>query len=75
MLRSDTSLVELGSSYLVLGGSRGVELLSEYVEGSLPRFARDVLGGGQPPPGWRLVKELRGPLNAQRQHFLKVYRF
>jgi hypothetical protein len=73
VLTSDTSLAAVGSGCILLGGSRGVELLSEYVEGSLPRFARDVLAGGEPPPGWRLVKELRGLLNAQRQHSMKLY--
>jgi hypothetical protein len=73
VLHPNTSLVEIGTSCVVLGGSRGVELLAEYVEGSLPRFARDILAGGQPPAGWRLVKELRGPLNPQRQHVMQLY--
>ena len=75
VLHSNTLLSELGNGCVVLGGGRGVELLGEYVEDSLPRFARDVLAGGEPPAGWQLLKELRGPLNAQRQHFLKMYCF
>jgi hypothetical protein len=73
VLGNDTALAELGNSCIALGGSRGVELLADYVEGTLPRFAREVLAGVPPPPGWRLVKEWDGPLNAQRLHSLKLY--
>jgi hypothetical protein len=58
---------------LVLGGSRGVELLADYVESTLPPFARSVLDSGVTPPGWTLVEEVRGPRTPQRRHDLRVY--
>ncbi len=57
----------------MLGGSRGVELLAEYVESTLPVFARNVLETGEAPHDWKLVKEIKGERNPQRRRDFRVY--
>jgi 4-amino-4-deoxy-L-arabinose transferase-like glycosyltransferase len=57
---------------VILGGSRGVELIAEYVETTYPPFARHVVRTGEIPSGWRLVREVKGKPNAQRARDLRV---
>ena len=63
----------LDDACLVLGGSRGVELLADYVSSTLPEFLRHILETGRAPAGWTLEKEIRGAKNPERTHDLKVY--
>lgn len=58
---------------IMLGGGRGVELLSGYVEGALPAFAVNVLSTRRAPPEWTLVREVRGPRSALRLHDFRLY--
>ena len=58
---------------LMLGGGRGVELLSDYVEGALPPFARTVLYSGRAPADWTLITEIHGPHSALRLHEFRLY--
>jgi hypothetical protein len=73
ILDARTTQDELRHACVMLGGSRGVELLAEYVESTLPAFARQVLGSGIAPPEWALVGVIEGGRNAQRRHDLEVY--
>jgi hypothetical protein len=73
ILDAGTNLDGVKGACLVLGGSRGVELLAAYVESTLPAFARAVLENGAAPAGWVLVKEIKGEPSPQRQHDLKIY--
>jgi hypothetical protein len=57
----------------MLGGSRGVELLADYVESSLPAFARQILETGIVPRNWTLVKEIKGERNPQRLRDFRIY--
>ena len=63
----------LENACLMLGGSRGVELLADYVSSTLPAFARRVLDKEEVPSTWRLESEIRGDRNPERTHDLKVY--
>jgi 4-amino-4-deoxy-L-arabinose transferase-like glycosyltransferase len=72
-LNETTRLDQLRGSCLVLGGSRGVELLASYIESSYPPFIRQVLHTGYVPVEWRLVREERGPVTFQRSRDLRVY--
>jgi hypothetical protein len=72
VLDARTEPGDLAHACVMLGGSRGVELLSDYVESTLPSFARDVLEGGV-PTGWQVVQEIRGEHNPQRRHDLMIY--
>lgn len=63
----------LDNACLMLGGSRGVELLADYVSSTLPSFARRVLDTGEVPSGWRQEMEIRGERNPERTHDLKGY--
>jgi len=58
---------------VIVGGSRGVELLADYVEGVLPPWARQLLSDEQPSADWKLVRLVSGPRSAQRLHDLRIY--
>ena len=58
---------------VMLGGGRGVELLSGYVEAALPPFARAVLASGQAPSDWTLIQEVHGPRGPLRLHDFRLY--
>jgi hypothetical protein len=58
---------------LMLGGSRGVELLADYVTATLPPFARDVLVTGAAPADWRLVMLVDGPRSDFRRWDFRIY--
>jgi len=68
-----TSPADVAHACLILGGSRGVELLADYVESTLPPFARQVLDTGVAPPGWVRVREVKGNWNPLRYHDLAIY--
>jgi hypothetical protein len=53
-LSPTTTVGELRGACVILGGSRGVELLADYVEATLPPFARELLESGKAPSGWKL---------------------
>jgi len=72
VLNQQSTLQDVKDACVVLGGSRGVELVADYVESTLPAFARDALGGAA-QPGWTLVKEVLGDHNYQRAHDLRIY--
>jgi 4-amino-4-deoxy-L-arabinose transferase-like glycosyltransferase len=73
VLDTRTSPAELARACVILGGSRGVELLADYVESTLPPFARQVLDTGVAPPGWVRVREVKGDWNPLRHHDLAIY--
>ena len=73
VLAPQTAPEEIQGACIMLGGGRGVELLSGYVESTLPPFARDVLSTGQAPSDWTLVREIHGPHNDQRLHEFRLY--
>jgi hypothetical protein len=58
---------------VIVGGSRGVELLADYVEGVLPAWARQLLSEEEPSADWKLVRSVSGPRSAQRLHDLRIY--
>lgn len=70
-----TSETDVRSACLILGGSRGVELLPDYVEASLPPFARALFNQ---PPGettgtWRVHRQFSRRPGQQQMHDLTVY--
>jgi 4-amino-4-deoxy-L-arabinose transferase-like glycosyltransferase len=73
VLDTRTTRDEVRHACVMLGGSRGVELLADYVESTLPAFAREILDTGKAPPEWRLVEEIKGRHNPQRRQDFKVY--
>jgi 4-amino-4-deoxy-L-arabinose transferase-like glycosyltransferase len=73
VLDAATTPRDIRGACVMLGGGRGVELLSSYVESTLPAFARDVLSTNQAPLHWRLVLELQGAHTDQRLHDFRVY--
>lgn len=73
VLDSGTTRDYLRHGCVMLGGSRGVELLADYVESTLPGFARDILETGAAPHDWTLVKEIKGQRNPQRRQDFRVY--
>ena len=73
ILDSHTTRDDLRHACVMLGGSRGVELLADYVESTLPTFAREILSTGAVPSDWKLVREIKGELSAQRRRDFKVY--
>jgi 4-amino-4-deoxy-L-arabinose transferase-like glycosyltransferase len=73
VLNTQTTLEQVQHACVILGGSRGVELNADYVEGTLPEFARKILQSGVAPPGWTLVRTVAGERSAQRMHDLSLY--
>jgi 4-amino-4-deoxy-L-arabinose transferase-like glycosyltransferase len=73
VLAETTAPDEVRHSCIMLGGSRGVELLADYVASTLPLFARQVLETGSPAPGWQLAMEVEGESSPQRLHNFSVY--
>ena len=73
VLAEGTTPDEVQHTCLMLGGSRGVELLADYVASTLPAFAREALETGSPPPGWQLVKEIKGEYSPLRRRDFRVY--
>jgi 4-amino-4-deoxy-L-arabinose transferase-like glycosyltransferase len=73
VLTPQTTVEQLQHACVILGGSRGVELNADYVETTLPAFAREILRSGVAPAGWLLVREVAGERSAQRLHNVKLY--
>jgi 4-amino-4-deoxy-L-arabinose transferase-like glycosyltransferase len=73
VLDSHTAPDQVRGSCVILGGSRGAELLAGYVESTLPEFARKVLATGETPDDWVLVKRIPGARSPQQSHDLTVY--
>jgi hypothetical protein len=73
VLDSNTAPEHVNGSCVILGGSRGAELLAGYVESTLPAFARTVLATGETPGNWVLVKRIPGARSPQQSHDLTVY--
>lgn len=65
VLDARATLADAAGSCLMLGGSRGVELMPGYVASSLPAFARDMLQ--DLPPGWTQVMASTGAQSAYRE--------
>jgi MFS family permease len=64
---------DLEGACVILGGSRGVELLADYVASTLPPFVRQILYSAEAPAGWTLVTEIEGPRDGQRHRDLRLY--
>jgi hypothetical protein len=73
VLDAYTTREDVRHACVMLGGSRGMELLADYVESTLPAFARDVLTTGVAPSEWRLVKQIPGERSAQRLRDFRVF--
>ena len=73
VLNRDDQPDRIQNGCIMLGGSRGVELQAEYVESTLPAFARDVLERGVAPRDWRQIREIGGPHTVLRRHDFKIY--
>jgi 4-amino-4-deoxy-L-arabinose transferase-like glycosyltransferase len=73
ILVPSTRLEDVRGSCVIVGGSRGVELLASYVESTYPAFIRRVLETGVAPPDWRIVQEVRGRSTFQRARDLRIY--
>ena len=73
ILDSQTMPDQVSGACVILGGSRGAELLAGYVESTLPPFAQEVLATGGTPDDWVLVKKIPGARSAQQSHDLTVY--
>jgi hypothetical protein len=73
VLGPQTTPEAIQGACIMLGGGRGVELLSSYVESTLPPFARNVIETGQTPAEWRLVREIPGPHHQHRLHDFRLY--
>lgn len=72
VLDTSTTLDHVGGACMVLGGSRGVELLASYVETTLPPFAREILAAGAPPVNWQVIRTIPGHSSAMRSRDLQV---
>jgi Dolichyl-phosphate-mannose-protein mannosyltransferase len=73
VLNSADTTTTIRHGCLMLGGSRGPELLADYVESTLPTFARALLDGRSSAQGWRLIKEIKGVRTPLRTHDFRVY--
>ena len=73
VLNRDDPPERVNNGCVILGGSRGVELQAEYVESTLPGFARDMLARGTALAGWQQIREIRGARSPLRAHDLKIY--
>jgi len=72
VLNSRTEPAELRHACVILGGSRGVELLSDYVESTLPSFAREIMERRVPNADWPSVLEIGGELGPMRRRNLTI---
>jgi 4-amino-4-deoxy-L-arabinose transferase-like glycosyltransferase len=73
VLDSQTKPDQVSGACVILGGSRGAELLAGYVESTLPPFALEVLETGRTPDDWVLVKRIPGTRSPQQSHDLTIY--
>jgi hypothetical protein len=72
-LEANATRDRINDGCIMLGGSRGVELLADYVESTVPGFARTVLDSGIAPPDWTMIKEIKGERSAHRRHDFRIY--
>jgi 4-amino-4-deoxy-L-arabinose transferase-like glycosyltransferase len=75
VLQRDTSVDQLRGGCLVVGGSRGSELVSDYVVSTLPEFARQATAATSPPADATLIREIRGFTSPLRTTNLRVLCF
>jgi len=69
---SQPSAIEDG--YVLLGGSRGIEIVSRAVLDGIPEWAREITrNADHAPPGWRKVLTVPGPRNECREFDLVVF--
>lgn len=73
VLSPQTTVSDLEGACVMLGGSRGSELLAGYVESTLPPFARDMLNPHATPAGWMLALDVKGPVSPLRLRDFKIY--
>lgn len=65
---------DLRGGCVLVGGSRGVELLAAYVESTLPPSVRAFVDAeSTPPPGWEVAFHVPGPRWAMRFRDLRIY--
>ena len=73
IINRNTKMSDVCDSFLILGGSRGIELSAEVFSSALPDFAWDILEEGAKSENWVLVKECKGKSSPQRHYDLKIY--
>jgi hypothetical protein len=73
VLDSKATPDQVRDACVMLGGSRGVELLADYVNSTLPPFAQAVMATGVTPDNWVLVKRIPGRRSPQQSHDLTIY--
>ncbi|MGH9371587.1 MAG: ArnT family glycosyltransferase [Vicinamibacterales bacterium] len=57
---------------VIIGGSRGIEILAEVWEADLPAWCRSALDAPDVPPGWRLLLRIPGTEELTRLHDLLI---
>ena len=74
LILGTNALFSIKNSYIILGGSRGLEVDSNYVLSIIPEFAKNAtINEDYVPKNWELVKEIKGNISPVRQYNLKVY--
>jgi hypothetical protein len=73
VLDAGAAPTDVRGACVMLGGSRGVELLADYVAAALPPFARQPLVTGAAPDDWMLVMLLDGPRTEFRRWDFRIY--
>ena len=73
VLNPQTTPGDLQGACVMLGGSRGAELMAGYVESTLPQFARDMMNPHATPAGWTLALTIAGPVSPLRLRDFIIY--
>jgi len=73
VLDRHTTLTDIQRACVMLGGSRGAELMASYVESTLPPFAQQMLSANPTSAGWTVALEVEGPVSPLRLRNLRVY--
>jgi len=73
-LNKDTKIEELNNSYVILGGSRGFDVMTDYVFSISPEFIREfTLNNEKIPNNWVLIKQINENKTPTRRFDLKIY--
>ncbi|MDI6826245.1 MAG: glycosyltransferase family 39 protein [Candidatus Aenigmarchaeota archaeon] len=72
-MNTETKMEDLNNSYVILGGSRGVDIVTDHVLTYLPDFAKNITKSESIPKNWKLVLTVTGEIIPIRQYDLKIY--